>query len=330
MHVGIIGGASTIGSTLAYSLVCDDPSNSITLFEKSLDAAWGHTTDLTHANYHSADAPRSPPAGHTTAADTDAGSVTYAPTEEIGEYDLDAVVITARVPPREDDTQRSARGARSRELEANVPLIDAIAQSLDGIDPVPTVVVTNPVDRIVYRLWTRLGWDRSKFLGFSLAETARVADAIARRYEVHPTSVSCPTMGEHGEHVVPVFSRASIGGEPISLSPDERDEIVTDILEIPFEIAKKRGLQDSSRWVSGAGLLRVLRTISSPDLTDPLCLSTVLDGEYGFEDGCLSIPVTLTADGIDRRIEWDLPDSERKRLREAHDAIWTDIERIES
>lgn len=322
MHVGIIGGASTIGSTLAYGLVCDDPHNSVTLFEAALDAAWGHVIDLRHASYHSADAPV-PEGGSTT------GEVTYAPTEDIGEYDLDAVVVTARVPPSADDTQRGSRGARTRELDANLPLIDGIADSLDAIDPVPTVVVTNPVDRIVYRLWTQLGWPRSTVMGFSLAETARVADAIARRYDVHPTSVSCPTMGEHGEHVVPVFSRASIAGDPISLTREEQEDIVDEILEIPFEIAEKRGIGDSSRWVSGAGLLRILRGLSSPDPTGPLCLSVPLDGEYGFTDGCLSIPVTLAEGGVSCTIEWDLTEEETSRIREAYEAVCGDIRRFD-
>jgi malate dehydrogenase len=322
MHVGIIGGASTIGSTLAYGLVCDDPHNSVTLFEAALDAAWGHATDLRHASYHLAGGPRS-------AAEAAPGEVTYAPTEDIGEYDLDAVVVTARVPPSADDAQRGSRGARTRELDANLPLIDGIAGALDAIDPVPTVVVTNPVDRIVYRLWSRLGWPRSKVMGFSLAETARVADAIARRHGVHPTRVSCPTMGEHGERVVPVFSRATVAGEAVSFTPAERAEIVDGVLEIPFEIAEKRGIADSSRWVSGAGLLRVLRGLSSPGATDPLCLSVPLDGEYGFTDACLSVPVTLAEGGIDRTIEWDLDEWESARLREAYDAVREDVRRFE-
>ena len=321
MHVGIIGGASTIGSTLAYSLVCDDPRHSVTLFEEALDAAWGHATDLTHASYHLADAPLS---------ETDAiGEVRYAPTDEIGDFDLDAIAITARVPPSADDTQRGARGARARELDANLPLIDDIADALDALEPVPTVVVTNPVDRIVYRLWTRLGWPRSTVLGFSLAETARVADAIARRRDVHPTRVSCPTMGEHGERVVPVFSRATVDGTPASFTRAERREIVDEILDVPFEIAEKRGIGDSSRWVSAAGILRVLRGVSASTPTDPLCLSVPLDGEYGFTDAALSVPVTLADGGIDRTIEWDLDEPESDRLREAYDAVRADVRRFD-
>ncbi|MFD1599186.1 malate dehydrogenase [Halobellus rarus] len=322
MHVGIIGGASTIGSTLAYSLACDDPHNSVTLFETALDAAWGHATDLRHASYHLVGGPLSEGAAA-------AGSVTYAPTDDIGEFDLDAVVVTARVPPSDDDTQRGSRGARTRELDANLPLIDSIADSLDAVDPVPTVVVTNPVDRIVYRLWNQLGWPRSKVMGFSLAETARVADAIARRHDVHPTRVSCPTMGEHGEHVVPVFSSATVAGEAVSFTPEQREAIVDEVLEVPFEIAEKRGIGDSSRWVSGAGLLRVLRGLSAPNPTDPLCLSVPLDGEYGFTDACLSVPVTLADGEVVRTIEWDLDESETARLREAYEAVREDVRRFE-
>lgn len=52
MHVTIIGGASTIGSTVAYTLAGTDPKVDVSLVDIDQDAAWAHATDITHASYH--------------------------------------------------------------------------------------------------------------------------------------------------------------------------------------------------------------------------------------------------------------------------------------
>ncbi|GAB7020777.1 malate dehydrogenase [Halostagnicola bangensis] len=322
MHVAIIGGASTIGSTFAYTIIANNPNADVTIVEKAEDAAWGHATDITHGQYHFADSPKE--------GSSASGTIESIGTDELETLEPNVVVITARAPLEIDPKEAENGDVRKKELAGNVPIIDDIATQLRSIGPLPVIVVTNPIDTITYRLWDRLKWDRERFLGFSLAETARAAETIASLYDVHPSKVYCPTMGEHGDNVVPIFSKATVNGDRVSLSGEQRAEITERVLEIPFKIAEGRGIEDSSRWVTSAGLSRVLRNMFDETLQDHLCLSVPVDGEYGLEDGCLSIPVELNESGVKRTIEWDLSSSEAQRVETAHNNIQTDINRLDT
>lgn len=316
MHVTIIGGASTIGSTAAFALAATDPSLDITLVDIADKAAWGHATDLLHASYFFTDAPVS-------MRDVDElGTVRSVGTDELAGVDPDLAVVAASVPRSEwsDGDQRRER------FTDTLPVADDVAGQLKRLGPLPVVVVTNPVDRITYRLWDLLGWSPKRFIGFSLAESARIADAIAQFHDGDPNVVQCPTMGEHGEHVVPIFSRATVDGSRVEIPDDRRTEIIDYVRDIGFDIANRRGMADSSRWVSGAGIAHLVRTILGGGTEEPHCVSTPLNGAYGFDDGCLSVPVTLDGDGVESVVEWDLEDSERERLRQAHNVIYADIE----
>lgn len=335
MHVAIIGGASTIGSTVAYTLASEDPTIDVTLVDKAVDPARAHAVDVTHSVFHSAGGP-------VDAATADSfGSVRTVGADELDtlEPEPDLAVFTAAAPKPENATGTDAREA---ELVANRSIVDEVAAELQGIDPIPILVVTNPIDRLTYRLWRRLEWPRGHFLGYSLSETARTAYKIGELRDVPWASVSCPVMGEHGDGVVPVFSRLHIDGDPVTLSESERTAVREYVREIPFEIASKRGPEETSRWVTSAGLVRLIRRMLADDgnvaagagaggrsvdadAEPTVCLSTPVDGEYGLSDGCLSVPITLTREGAGEILEWDLEPEEQRRLKRAHESIRADL-----
>jgi malate dehydrogenase len=334
MHVAIIGGASTIGVTVAYTLVLKDPTIDVTLIDKAEDPAWAHAVDITHAVFHSAGGPTD------TVTANSFGSIRTVGAEEISDLDPepDLAVFTAAAPKPENATGTDAREA---ELEANRSIVDEVAAELRSIDPIPVLVVTNPIDRLTYRIWQRLKWSRKHFLGYSLSETARTAYKIGELREVPWASVYCPVMGEHGNEVVPVFSRLRIDDEPVMLSEAERAVVREYVREIPFEIASRRGPEETSRWVTSAGVVRLIRRMftnstaindsvkerNTKNTSEPtVCLSTPVDGEYGLSDGCLSVPIALTAEGAGEILEWDLPSEERERLERAHESIRADLE----
>ena len=322
MHVAIIGGASTIGSTVAYTVAGQAPSVDVTLVDINEEAAWAHATDISHANYHFANAPGGAPS-----ADPDAfGEVRSATPEELPALDPDLLVFNAAAPQPDDATDR---GAREAELDRNLAIVDDVAGDLEGIDPTPLLVVTNPIDRLAYRFYSLLGWPRRCFLGYSLSETARAADAIADARGVHRSAVYCPMMGEHGENVVPVFSRVRVDGERVEVPAGERADVREYVRDVPFEIAKARGVTETSRWVTSAGVTRVVRSIEAGGNEEPFCLSTPLAGEYGFEDVALSVPVTLDEGGVAEIHEWELSDEEDAQLSEAYEAVRADVERFE-
>jgi len=329
MHVAIVGGASTIATTVAHTLAGVTPTVDVSLVDINEGAAWAHAKDITHATYHFSNAP-----GSTTAGD-EVGTIQAGTPDELGELDPDFIVFNAAAPQPEDATDR---GAREAELDRNLPIVKSVAEDLRPLDPTPLLVVTNPIDRLVYQFYSLLEWPRRYFLGYSLSETARMADAIGTELAVPQNDVYCPMMGEHGENVVPILSRTRVDGEPVETEPLDREELLEYVRDIPFEIAKERGVAETSRWVTSAGIARVIRSViaGSSDggdghrgrLDEPFCLSTPLSGEYGYEDLALSVPVDLDADGVREIHEWDLAPEETSDLAVAANAVRADLERI--
>ncbi len=313
--VTVVGGAGTIGTTAAYTLAVTRPDVTVRLCDVEGAAATGHATDLRHARCHAAHALGGPDPAGPWGPTADLTAVDPGP-EAL--RDTDCVLVTASVRRPSGST---GRGGRDRFWPANRDVADDIAAWLTDADPVPVVAVTNPVDRFLGRLHAESGWSRERLLGYSLSETARMADAVARYAGADPADVHCPILGEHGEHMVPAFSRATVDGEPLELSAETRDELLDYTKSVPYEIIAQRGAEHSSRWVSGRGAALVVSALLDGGTDEPVCLSTPLEGEYGVEGVSLSVPVTLTEDGVGEILEWELSTEEREGLVAAAEAV---------
>lgn len=315
MQVVIIGGAGTVGATTAYSLAVERPNVDITLVDVAEDVADGHAIDLTHARTIS----RLPQFENSEGI----GTVDATPSRSEAVTNADVIVVAASVPRPSDAAER---GGRALFLERNRKLTTTIANLLKTCDSVPVVVVTNPVDRITYLLWQETGWDRRHFLGYSLSETARAADKISDLRESPASSIYCPVAGEHGEDVVPLFSRLTIDGEPVSLPKHQREAVRRYIRNIPYDIIDLRGEAETSRWVTGRGVAGLTQAILDGGIEGgPIALSTPLDGEYGFTDVSLSVPIEFGRNGVDRVLEWELSEEEYDRLDAASESINDDL-----
>lgn len=311
MEVTIIGAGGTIGCTAAYTLATERPEFDITLTDIDEDLVSAHAIDIRHGRTMT-QLPSFTPKGRMGAVETVSSMAAAVETADIA-------VVTASVPR---PTGAAKRGGRAYFLEQNQDLAERFGEVLAEQDPLPIIVVTNPVDHITYHLWQAAGWDRSWFLGYSLSETVRTVDRIAYHRDVRASSIYCPVVGEHGEQVVPLFSRATIDGKSVSLTVDERHDIREYVRNIPYDIIELRGQAETSRWVTGQGVARLTQAVVDDGIAgEPIALSVPLDGEYGFTDVCLSVPVRFGRDGINEILEWDLLDHERARLEEAYESI---------
>jgi malate dehydrogenase len=326
-HVAILGGGGTVGATTAYSIACQEPGWTLTLVDPDDDTARGHALDLDSLYGHASHpvGRQLMPSPERTRAD---GVAVASDAAALGEAETppDVVVVTASEPRPPDS---ASRGGREAQFERNAAVIDDVARELSraGIEPVPVLVVTNPLDRMTYLLWREMddAWDRSRFVGYSLSETARLARAVAIRYGVSPGRIDCPIMGEHGEEIVPLFSRMRVDGEPVDVSASEREALRDGIRDIPYDVIELRGPEETSRWVSGYGVGLLARSLARGGPSEPVCLSTPLDGEYGFEDAAMSVPMRLSAEGVESILDWELDGRERDRLQDAYDSIRADI-----
>jgi malate dehydrogenase len=297
-------GTGVVGATTAYSLATTGVD--VTLVDADGDLAAGHGIDIRHATAH---------VSHALGAGTPAGDVAVGDPEPAAAADADCVVMAASAPRPE--------GARSRMafLDANRDVVADVTDWLGDLDPRPVVVVSNPLDRLVHLTYEGLGWPRERVVGYSLSETARVADAIADLRGVDHAAVRCPVVGEHGDGIVPVFSRATVGGDPADLDADERGAVLDYARDVALDVIDKRGFDETSRWVTARGVALLCAGILDGGTEEPVGLCTPLDGEYGHRDVSVGVPVTLSATGVERIHEWDLDEAERERF----DAAVADI-----
>lgn len=303
-NVAVIG-AGTIGSTVAYTLATTFGFD-VTLIDLDGDLANAQATDLWHASSHVA---------HPIGAGFPSGSVESAEPSPDAIADVDCIIIAASIErPNETDS-------RLVFLEGNREVMDDIASWLKLCDPRPIVAVSNPVDHLTYRLWRQTGWSRRRFVGYSLSETARLAALVAEREGVRPEAVSIPVMGEHGEHMVGVFSRAKIDTRSYRPPSNVQSDLIESTKQIPYDIIEHRGHDETSRWVSGRGVALLVRSIVTGGCDETVCLSTPLDGEYGESGVCMSVPLTLDSDGVETIHEWSLSDDERTELATAAERI---------
>lgn len=317
MQVTVLG-TGTIGSTVAYNLATRGFTVRCTDIDEG--ARRGHATDITHSLAHA-----SHPVGRAAAPEDVAGlsgDIEAVPPESERAGDADCFVVTASAPRPAGANQR---GGRLEWLEANLALAGGIGAWLRSMPSRPVVVVTNPVDVVTYELSRQSEWPSHCFLGYSLSETARMAHVLARKHDVPYEQVSCPVLGEHGEGLVPVFSRATVGGESIDPGEAEREDLLDAVREAPYTVMSLRGASESSRWVTGRGVALVVQCLQAGGPTAPVGLSTPLASAYGYENVALSVPVRLGTRGVDEIVEWDLSPWEQRRLDDAARAVAANI-----
>jgi malate dehydrogenase len=228
----------------------------------------------------------------------------------------DVVVITAGFP-------RKPGMLRMDLLEKNAGIVRPVSESVARYAPdAVIVVVTNPLDEMTALAQIASELPYSRVMGQAgMLDTARFTNSVAVELGVPVGSVKTLTLGSHGETMVPVPSRCTVDGKPLSdLLPAEKiDELVTRTRNGGAEIVAllKTG---SAYYAPSAAAARMARAvIEDSGAVMPVC--AWVDGEYGLSGVYLGVEAEIGRDGVRRVVETDLTDSERAALAEAAEAV---------
>lgn len=235
----------------------------------------------------------------------------------------DLVVITAGLP-------RKPGMSRSDVLEANLAVIRQVATDMKRYAPdAMAILVTNPVDIMTYALWKETGWDRSRVFGLSgVLDAARMASFIASETGFSSKDISAMVLGGHGDSMVPMTNYTTISGIPV------REFIDKSTLDAIVERTRN----------GGAEILALKKTSSANDspaaavatMVDAVCNNrkrilpcvAILDGEYGYADIAMGVPVILGSGGMEKVIELPLTDEERELLAQSAKQVRNDLNSI--
>lgn len=299
----VIVGAGDVGASFAYALLQSGTAESIVLIDARQEQAEGQALDLAHGL----------PFVSTTRVR--AGS----PEDYT---DASVIVITAGAKQKPGES-------RPELLKRNVQIVGQIVDEISARQSQAIIVVTsNPVDALTYAALKRTGWPRNRILGSgTVLDSARFRYLLGAYCGVDVRSVHAYILGEHGDSEVPAWSMTHLAGMAMEdFCPScgrcddwnrERDRIVAEVRNSAYHIIDAKG---STCYAIGLALVRIVEAILRNE-HGVLTVSTLLEGEYGIKDVCLSVPCIVSQSGIERIIEGKLTEDELKALQSSAAAI---------
>ncbi len=298
MKISIVG-AGRLGSLIGFLIADRGLADEIVLVDINRTGAEGQALDLKHAFLKSGKAPK------ISAGDYSATS------------GLDIVIITAGKP------RTVTMSSRAELLADNAKIIKGIAGEIKShCKGAILITTTNPTDTINYVLWKETGFSREKIIGFGgLLDSSRLKAIVSEELKISSNSVSCDVIGEHGENMVPLFSRMKINGKPAVLTPEQKEKIRSRLLGIAKEVIEKKG---ATEYGPVSNLLRIVEAIVN-DKKEVLSCSCILQGEYGISDVSIGAPAIIGKRGIEKIEIWQIDSDEMERLRRAENKIKADV-----
>jgi len=232
----------------------------------------------------------------------------------------DIVVVTAGLP-------RKPGMSRSDVLEANLAVIRQVARDVQQYAPDAMVMlVTNPVDIMTYAFLKETGWDRSRVIGLSgVLDAARMASFIALETGFSIKDISAMVLGGHGDSMVPMANYTTISGIPVRefIEQTTLDAIVDRTRNGGAEILALK--KTSSANDSPAAAVATMVDAVCNDRKRILPCVAILDGEYGYRDIAMGVPVILGLKGMEKVIELPLTESERQLMEQSAQQVKNDL-----
>jgi malate dehydrogenase len=230
----------------------------------------------------------------------------------------DVVVITAGLP-------RKPGMSRMDLIETNAKIVRGVAENVARHAPEAVViVVSNPLDEMTALAQLATNFPKNRVMGQAgMLDTARFTHFVAETLAVPVHTVKTLTLGSHGDTMVPVPSRCTVNGQPLSdlLSADKIEELVVRTRNGGAEVVAllKTG---SAYYAPSAAAARMAKAvIEDSGAVMPVC--AWVDGEYGIEGVYLGVEAEIGKTGIRRVVETALTDSEVAELKNAAEAVRT-------
>ena len=286
-------GSGHVGSTIAYTLTIRGLASEIVMIDVNEEKSLGEALDIRQG------VPFCNP------ANIYAGS--YADAK-----DSDIVIITSGMA-------RKAGQSRLDLAQNNVDVIKSIADKIVPVVPEATyVIVSNPVDILTYVFLKHTGLPQERVIGSgTILDTARLRARVAEYYSVNQKNVHAYVLGEHGDSSFVPWSIANISNVPIEsygkavLKSGEypefnREEVENYVRKSGARVIQRKGATFYAVSMSVCHVCECL--LSGIDTT--LTVSTLLNGEYGIEDVCLSLLNVVGHNGAHNKIMLPLNDEE--------------------
>lgn len=296
-------GAGSVGATVAYASLIRGAAKTMALYDLNRDKVRAEVLDLNH------------------------GSQFYPSANVIGSDDIavtadsDIVVITAGAKQKPGQTRLELAAVNVEMCRSLVP--ELVALSPESI----LLLVTNPVDVVTYAAVQASGLPSRRVFGSgTVLDSSRLRTLLAQHCDVAVHSVNAFIVGEHGDSQVPAWSQAAIGGVPIRdwsppgrapLEEETLERIAHDVVTAAEQIIRGKGATNFAVGLAAAGIVEAVLH----DERSVMPVSSLLTGQYGIDDVCLSLPSIVDGKGVDVILTPPLSEHEADALRRSAETV---------
>ena len=305
-------GAGSVGSTIAYTLSQGDITSEIVLIDINKDKVEGEVMDIIQGTCF-----------------RDPISVVAGDYEDA--KDSDIVIITSGISRRPGQT-------RLELTQTNVDILKSITPSIVAAAPnAMYIIVSNPVDILTYVFTKISGLPERQIVGSgTILDTARLRYTLSAHYGVAQKNIHAYVFGEHGDSSFIPWSGSFVSGVHIdeyhelmdsrnmNIAPLDKDEVLHYVQKSGGQIIKNKG---ATFYAVSASVCKLCSTLlaSSDSIAT---VSTMMHGEYGISDVCLSTLTLIGPNGIHGKIPMKLTDEEIGKLRNSAEVLKSAIGNI--
>jgi len=284
-------GAGQIGGTLAHLITIKELGD-VVLFDVAEGLAKGKALDIAQST---------PVSGSNVNL---IGTNDYKDTKN-----SDVVIITAGIP-------RKPGMSRDDLLGTNLKIIKQVAEGIKKFSPNAFVIcITNPLDVIVMAFQKYSGFPTNMVVGMAgILDSSRFKYFLSQELKVSVKSVESLVLGGHGDTMVPMPNQTKVDGKPLNqlIQKDKLESIIDRTRKGGAEIGKL--LQTASAFYAPAASGVEMAESYIKDLKKILPCAAYLNGEYGVKNLYAGVPVKIGKNGIEKIIEIDLSDEEKKQF----------------
>ncbi len=227
----------------------------------------------------------------------------------------DVLIVTAGIP-------RKPGQSRDDLVAVNLPIIRDVADNAKKHCPDAfVIVISNPLDAMVYELQRRGGFKPEKVVGMAgVLDSARFQLFLARAANVSIKDVRAMVLGGHGDDMVPILSATTINGVRVSefLPKETVDKIIARTRKGGGEIVELMG---TSAYYAPASSAVAMAEAYLLDQKRVLPAAAYLTGQYGYKDLYMGVPVVIGAKGVEKIIELSLTDEEKAMLKKSAESV---------
>jgi malate dehydrogenase len=232
----------------------------------------------------------------------------------------DVLVITAGVP-------RKPGQSRDDLVAINLPIIRDVANNAKRVCPDAfVIVISNPLDAMVYEYKRVVGAPKEKVVGMAgVLDSARFQAFLAAEAGVSVKDVRTMVLGGHGDDMVPVLSACTVNGVGVKqlVAKEKLDAIIERTRKGGGEIV---GLMGTSAYYAPATAAVVMAEAYLLDQKRLLPAATYLDGEYGYKDIFMGVPVVIGGKGVEKIVNIELNDEEKAMLKKSAASVQSVID----